>query len=191
MYYRCPARTLAPGSPALALHPPAVYLREDPIRDAANSWISGLFAPENVDRTVEALVASQQLTDNRPDHQAAQKQLSDAETRLRRLQAAIEAGVDPAALVDAINQAQATRAAAHAELENRPAPNALTHGEVYAMVDSLEDMGAALSGTNRESLLDLYQAIGLQIRYEPAAQLADLTIRPVSRVNSECVRGGT
>jgi hypothetical protein len=31
------------------------------------------------------------------------------------------------------------------------------------MVDSLEDMGAALSGTNRESLSNLYQAIGLQI----------------------------
>jgi hypothetical protein len=59
MYYRCPARTLAPGSPALALHPPAVYLHEDPIRDAVNSWISGLFVPESVDRTVEALVASQ------------------------------------------------------------------------------------------------------------------------------------
>ncbi|MDQ3765615.1 MAG: hypothetical protein M3460_30590 [Actinomycetota bacterium] len=121
MYYRCPARTLAPGSLILALHPPAVYLREDPIRDAVNSWISGLFAPENVDRTVEALVASQQRTDNRPDaHQAAQKRLSDAETRLRRLYAAIEAGVDSAAMVNAINEAQATRAAAHAELENRP-----------------------------------------------------------------------
>ncbi len=37
----------------------------------------------------------------------------------------------------------------------------------------------------------IYQTIGLQIRYEPPAQLADLTIQPVSRVNSECVRGGT
>jgi hypothetical protein len=169
-----------------------VYLREDPIRDAANNWISALFAPQNLDRTVEALVASQQPSDNRPHAQhAAQKRLGEAETRLRRLQAAIEAGVDPAALVDAINQAQATRAAVHAELKNRPAPNALTHAEVYAMIDSLEDMGTALSGTNPESLWNLYQAIGLQIRYEPAAQLADLTIQPMSRVNSECVRGGT
>ncbi|MGH3982167.1 MAG: hypothetical protein ACRDST_05640 [Pseudonocardiaceae bacterium] len=55
------------------------------------------------------MVASQQPSDNRPDaRQAAQKRLSEAETRLRRLQAAIEAGVDPAALVDAINEAQAT-----------------------------------------------------------------------------------
>ncbi|MGH3925502.1 MAG: hypothetical protein ACRDTT_22040, partial [Pseudonocardiaceae bacterium] len=56
-----PARTLAPGSPALALHPHAVYLREEPIRDAVNGWIGELFARENLDRTVMALVAPQEL----------------------------------------------------------------------------------------------------------------------------------
>jgi hypothetical protein len=60
MDYRCPARTPAPGSPALASHPPTVYLREDPLRDAVNSWIGHLFDPANVDRTVAALVASQE-----------------------------------------------------------------------------------------------------------------------------------
>jgi uncharacterized protein YPO0396 len=99
----------------------------------------GLFAQRTSTRTVQALVASQQLSDNRPNaQQAAQKRLSEVETRLRRLQALDRAGVDPAVLVDAINEAQATLAAAHAELENRPAPNALTHAEVYAMVDSRE-----------------------------------------------------
>jgi hypothetical protein len=58
MYYRCPARTLAPGSPAPASHPPAVYLREAPVRDAVNEWPGGLFAHENVDQTVAALVES-------------------------------------------------------------------------------------------------------------------------------------
>lgn len=46
------------------------------------------------------------------------------------------------------------------------------------MVDSLEDMSTALSGTNPEGLSNFYQAIGLQIRYKPVAQLADLTIQP-------------
>ncbi|WHT23592.1 hypothetical protein N8J89_20720 [Crossiella sp. CA-258035] len=54
MYYRCPARTLAPGSQALAAHPPTVYLREDAVQEAVNAWLGGLFAPENVDRTVAA-----------------------------------------------------------------------------------------------------------------------------------------
>lgn len=41
-------------------------------------------------------------------------------------QAAIGAGVDPEALTEAINEAQAERAAARAELGNRPAPEAIT-----------------------------------------------------------------
>ncbi|MEU4746054.1 recombinase family protein, partial [Actinosynnema sp. NPDC023658] len=58
VYYRCPARTLAPGSPALATHPPTVYLREDILQEAVNGWLGLLFAPENGDRTVAALVES-------------------------------------------------------------------------------------------------------------------------------------
>ena len=192
MYYRCPARTLAPGSPALALHPPAVYLREDPVRDAVNVWIGGLFARENVDRTVAALVASQELAGSQPAvREVAATRLSEAEARLRRFQAAIEAGVDPAALVEVINEAQAARAAARAEVENAPAPDALSAVEIYAMVDALGDVGEALSSTHPESLENLYAAVGLQVRYEPTSHTADVTIRPVSRVNSECVRGGT
>jgi hypothetical protein len=48
------------------------------------------------------------------------KRLSAAEARLRKFQAAIEAGVDPAAMVEGMNQAQAERVAARAELDNAP-----------------------------------------------------------------------
>jgi hypothetical protein len=46
MYYRCPAWTLTPGSSALSTHPPTVYMREDPLRDAVKGWIGGLFCKE-------------------------------------------------------------------------------------------------------------------------------------------------
>jgi len=59
MYYRCPARTLTPGSAALSTHPRTVYLREDPLRDAVNGWIGGLFRKENVDRTIRQLIGDQ------------------------------------------------------------------------------------------------------------------------------------
>src|SRR5882757_5384806 len=118
MYYRCPARTLAPGSRALESHPPAVYLREDPIRDAVNGWIGHLFDRDSVERTVTALVASQDNPEaGTPGREMCKRRLADAETRLRRLQEAIASGVDPVALVDVINEAQRERAAARAELE--------------------------------------------------------------------------
>lgn len=44
MYYRCPARTLAPGSPVLASHPGAVYLREDALQGAAIDSIGDVSA---------------------------------------------------------------------------------------------------------------------------------------------------
>jgi DNA invertase Pin-like site-specific DNA recombinase len=128
MYYRCPARTLAPGSPALASHPPAVYLREDPVRDAVNGWLGGLFARENVDRTVAALVGSQGGESS--SRESVKARLVNAEAKLRRLQAAIEAGVEPAALVESINEAQAQRSALQAELTNVPADGVQSDAEI-------------------------------------------------------------
>jgi hypothetical protein len=90
-----------------------------------------------------------------------------------------------------INEAQRERTAARAELEGAPAPNLLTDAEVYAMVDSLGDVGAALSGAKPDSLANLYTGIDLQIRYEPAENFADVSVRLGRRVNSAGVRGGS
>jgi hypothetical protein len=160
-YYRCTARTLAPGASALANHPATVNMREDVVLKSLNGWIGSLFSAENIDETVAALVASQSDTgapaarsageavrarraecwigglfdrknrdqtvaalfasqggDRDTDaREAIEKWLCEAETRLRRLRQAIEAGVDPTAVVEAINEAQAQRAAARAELK--------------------------------------------------------------------------
>ncbi|HET6500879.1 MAG TPA: recombinase family protein [Amycolatopsis sp.] len=192
MYYRCPARTLAPGSAALADHPPTVYVKEDPLMEAVNGWLGRLFARENVDQTVADLLASQDDGRTLPSGRESTKdRLDSAEAKLRRFQAAIEAGIDPAALVEAINEAQAQRAAARAELDNAPAPNTLSNAEVYAMIDSLGDVAEALANPKRERLENLYTAVDLQVRYEHETRAADVIIRPPARVNSARVRGGT
>lgn len=189
-YYRCLARTLAPGSAALDDHPRTVNLREADVLEPLNGWIGRLFDRDNVDRTVAALVASQEGMGRASDgREAVKKRLTDAEARLRRFQAAIETGVDPAAVVEAINEAQAQRTAARAELDGTPAPNALTEAEVYAMIDSLGDVDAVLSDAQPESLSRLYQALRLELRYEPDERAVVVTASP--RVVNECVRGGT
>jgi hypothetical protein len=58
-YYRCPARTLVPGSPVLAHHPKDVYLPEQAVLDL----LGRLFAPENRDETVDQLLASAGATE--------------------------------------------------------------------------------------------------------------------------------
>ncbi len=189
-YYRCKARTLAPGSSALAEHPKTVNLREDVIANAINGWLGELFAPDNRDETVRALVASQGSPAELAVDEAARRRLADAETALKRYQAAIAAGVEPSAVVDAINQTRAERDAARAHLAQAPdRPPVMDTAEVYAMIDALGDVGTAIERAQPERLARLYRELDLDVRYLPADQggVATLTLR----VASEGVRGGT
>lgn len=189
-YYRCVARTLAPGSPHLADHPKTVNLREDHVIGPLNDWIGSLFAPEYRDQTVADLLAAQDPSSKAQNQrQRIRKRLTDAETRLRRHQAAIEAGVNPAALVELINEAEAARAAAQSELDHLTEPEILTDAAIWAMIDSLGDITAALDTARPERLSTLYEALRLELRYKPQDQAVLVTATP--RVGNECVRGGT
>jgi DNA invertase Pin-like site-specific DNA recombinase len=188
-YYRCAARTLAPGSSVLADHPRTVNLRQEWVVEPLNAWIGGLFGRDNIDRLVDELVVSQESGQVDAAREVAKKRLADAEARLRRHQSAIEAGVEPAALVEVINTAQAERAAARAELDNAPAQRILDRADVFAMVDSLGDVGARLGDAKPQSLIKLYSELGLDLRYEPEEQAVYVAASP--RVVNVRVRGGT
>lgn len=84
---------------------------------------------------------------------------ADAEARLRRYQAAIASGVDPEALLEVINQAQAERSAVRKEIENAPAVARVTEADIHAMIDSLGDAGATLADARPAGLGLLDQAL--------------------------------
>ncbi|GLY71251.1 hypothetical protein [Amycolatopsis taiwanensis] len=121
-------------------------------------------------------------------HDAAKKRLDAAEAKLRRLRAAIEAGVEPAALVEAINDAQAQRAAARAELEGAPKRSTVDVAEIYARIDSLSDRGRPLNSASPEKLQDFYEELDLEMTYQAEERAVDVTIRPTRRVSAG-VRG--
>ncbi|HEX3589664.1 MAG TPA: recombinase family protein, partial [Pseudonocardiaceae bacterium] len=110
--------------------------------------------------------------------------------KLRRLTAAIEAGAEPAALVESINAAQEARLAAQAELANAPARVGLDVAEVYAMIDSLGDVTSMLHRAELGELEELYAALRLEMTYHHEERAVDVRIQPARR-DSECVRGGT
>jgi hypothetical protein len=146
---------------------------------------------QNRTRTIQALVESQggSLADAQREH--ARRRLTNAEVKLRRHQAAIEAGIDPAALIDATNQAQAERVAAHAKLNGQPAAQELTRQDIEAMIDSIGDISATLTEAQPQRLTALYDALRLQMVYNPDSRIVDVTLQPRGRVNSARVRGGT
>ena len=177
------ARTLAPGSPTLADHPKNVYLAERAVLPALNRWIGGLFDRRHREETVATLLACQDGGGDTNARQAMKKRLSDAETRLRRLKDAIEAGVDPGALVESINEAQAQRAAARAELSAAgPGSSLLSDAEIYAMIDSFSDVGEALNRANPPGIRKLYEELRLEMIYDPEAKAVDVAVRPLGGV---------
>ena len=116
------------------------------------------------------------------DADEAKARRADADQRLRRYRAATAAGVEPEAMVEAINQAQA-------EIDSAPTSAVLTAADVHAVIDSLGDVGAALDAGRPTALARLYQALDLEVRYEPEKRAAYITARPC--VDGACVRGGT
>jgi hypothetical protein len=158
---------------------------EAAVMEPLGEWISRLFARENRDRTVAALVASQHRAGGTSSaRKAIEKRLEAAESRLRRLQSAIEAGVEPAALVEGINEAQAQREAARAELGNSPRSSGRTEAEVYAMVDSLGDVGRVVKDADPAKLEELFVLLRLEMTYNAEGRMVDVTIRPAGRVNA-------
>ncbi|MFC9250182.1 hypothetical protein [Amycolatopsis thailandensis] len=153
-----------------------------------NGWIGSLFDQQNIEQTVTRLVGAQPAVRAEGDG-VASKQLEEAEAKLRRFQDAIAAGVDPMALVESINEAQADRAAAQGALAVAGEPAGITDAEVYAMIDSLGDIRAALADSQPGKLARLYRDLRLDLRYnnEKEAVYATTSLR----VNNAGVRGGT
>ncbi|WP_310971676.1 recombinase family protein [Amycolatopsis sp. 505] len=188
-YYRWTSRTMAPGSLQLTEHPKTVNLREGVVVEALNGWLHELFHPDNRDRTAAALLGSDGSKAGCGPLEAARNRLADAEARLQRYQAAIAAGVEPDALVDPINQAQAERAAAKAQIESVPADSTVSRAEIYARIDALGDVCGTLADATTAGLSRLYRALNLELRYEPKELAVYATTSP--GVDSACVRGGT
>ena len=158
--------------------------------DLLNEWIGRLFVPDHRDETVDLLLASAGVTGAEPAPGGKVKtKITEASTKLRRLQDAIKAGVNPAALVDAINEAQAELEAAEAERALQPDARTITRAEVYAMIDYLGNVGAALKRGDPAELQRLYEGLRLEIIYHSDQKAAEAVIR-LGR-DSERVRGGT
>ncbi|MFC9964601.1 recombinase family protein [Nocardia ignorata] len=165
VYYRCRASALAPGSPQLAHHPRTINLREDLITGPVDTWLGTVFAPANIDRTVAALLAADDDDDSTTRLEALRRRIKQAEAKIDRHLAAIEAGVDPQVVVAALNAAQADKAAAEVEANNLPKTVKLTETEIRKLIESLGDIRLALTNGSPGHKQELYEALMLQVRY--------------------------
>jgi hypothetical protein len=141
---------------------------------------------ERIDRDWQGLAGRERLR-SRGEHELARKRLADAEARLRKHPQAIEAGVDPTALVEVINRTHAERVAAEEGLANLPETGAITDAAIHAMIDSLGDVDQVLGEAEPDRLSQLYEQLHLDLRYNPRENVVEATSS--LRVVSAGVRG--
>jgi DNA invertase Pin-like site-specific DNA recombinase len=168
-YYRC----RFPQEYALAnkmSHPRNVYLREDQIVPALDRWLGRLFDPESIDQTIAALAATQRPAPRDEQGAAARREIAEADRKLARHRAALEAGADPAVIARWIAEVQASKAAAETRLQcSRPVSTRhLSHDELAEMIANLGDVLRVLADADPARKAVLYGGLGLRLTFYPA-----------------------
>ena len=112
---------------------------------------------------------------------------------LRRYRAALDGGADPLVVGQWINQATATRKAAEARLAElrRQAGQALNSAQVRRLLAQagVDTVAGRLATANHDDRARLYQALGIELVYQPAQRLVAASAEP-GRC-TEGVGGGT
>ena len=178
-HYRCKV----PSEYALANkvdHPPTIYVREDHVVPALDTWIAGIFDPANLDQTVATLVEAQGPSD--VDHArtaAARAQLEDTNTKISRLVAAIEAGSPIDLVGDRLQQLRATKALAERELRLARPARQLTEDAVRDLVAHLGPINTVLAEADPEAKALLYNELGLELNFDAERRLVEVQASPV------------
>ncbi|WP_433684002.1 hypothetical protein [Nocardia sp. CA-119907] len=170
-------------------HPKTVNLRESAIIGPVNRWLARLFDRDHRDDTIATLVEAHNADSNDGVRETLRRRFVEAEAKLERHRAAIEAGVDPTILVDAMNAAQAEKAIAQSELDNLPRVVPLRAVELHKLIDSLGDIAAVLDAGRPSDRARIYDALDLQIRYLHTEMAAEVAAIPC--VVNTGVRRGT
>jgi DNA invertase Pin-like site-specific DNA recombinase len=187
-YYRC----RYPTEYALANdvdHPRTVYLREDGVVRELDRWLAGVFDPENLDETCEALADAAAVRDSDiAAAEAARRKLIDCDTRLERYRLALESGTDPAVVTRWIADVQGDRLVAEQALA-AASRTAIDVEAIRARILELGPMGPVLEAANPVAKAELYGSLNLHLTYRPAENLVVAAASPMCA--TERVGGGT
>ncbi|WP_197284986.1 recombinase family protein [Sciscionella sediminilitoris] len=187
---RKPAYRPRPGSPLLETHPTNVYLREAHVIGPLNEWLDRWFGREQRQTTVEAMLGVDLANPDTVRAKQVKASIADAEKRRHRLQAAIEAGADPDALIDGLNRAKADKDAAKAELRRIPSGRTVDRVQIEAALDYLEDVDRILDQGKPERLQEFYKKLGLELIFDQKEKTVAVKAKSLGR-DSKCVGGGT
>ena len=191
-YYRC----RFPAEYALANkvdHPRNVYVREDAFDAQVNRWIAGLFDPSHVHETIDLITAAQDSGTDDIAAEAAKAKIADANQRMARYKATIDAGGDPAEIGAWITEAKAQRVQAEAELRRATSKARITRQQIEELITMTADIAATLRDAEPAQMADAYRKLGVRLTYDPAGPAHPGHGQPTSGQYRQMVgvRGGT
>ncbi|WP_083828278.1 MULTISPECIES: recombinase family protein [Protofrankia] len=194
-YYRC----RYPQEYALANHihhPSNVYVREDAVLPALDTWLATTLTPPRLTDTLDAMTTTQNVpTGQNQATERARLTIADCTTKLTRYRAALDAGADPVIVTTWIAQTQADRAAAERQLREATTDSdrRMSRDEIAALVEALGDILTALTEADPADKTEVYRQLSLHLIYQPATQTvqAEVKINPRYRGVMVGVRGGT
>jgi site-specific DNA recombinase len=176
-YYRC----RFPNEYALANkvdHPRNVYLREDAFGTDVHDWLATLFAPGRLQHTIDLITAAQHGAADDITAHAARARIADANQKMTRYRAAIDAGGDPEEIGTWISQAKAQRIQAETDLRNATVSNRLTRRQIGDLIEGITDMAAILIDADPAKAADAYDKLGLRLTYNPEARTVHAIANP-------------
>lgn len=194
-YYRC--RYAQEYALANKIHHPRnIYLRERDLVGPLDTALARAFAPHRIADTVAAMADHHDTPQVDQEIIRARAQLSDANTKLTRHKAALEAGADPTIVAGWISEVEAERRRALAVL-NQPRPQAaaqhLTRDQIHDLVTRLGDIVGVLREADPADRAEVYQQLGLRLTYDPGNQKVRVQAVPDADSYGVMVRvrGGT
>jgi site-specific DNA recombinase len=179
-YYLC----RFPAEYALAnriSHPKNVYLREADVLGQVDDWFAEIFAPANLDATLDTLAEQAAQLDDpaaRARAEAASARIADYDAQISRYRASLDAGGDPAVIGPWIAETQAKKVTAQAEIRTATGRRQLSRDDIAAIVAAFADLAQVVREADPADKADLYAQLKLTLTYQPGERLVEATVKP-------------
>lgn len=177
-------------------HPKNVYLREADVLGQVDDWLAEMFAPANIDATLDVLAGqAAQLEDpaTRGKADAAQARIAEYDAQISRYRASLDAGGDPAVIGPWIAETQARKVTAQAEIRTATGRRQMSRDDIAAIVAAFADLAQVVREADPADKADVYAQLNLTLTYQPGQRLVEVTVKPGLNMRKGFVRvrGGT
>jgi hypothetical protein len=175
-------------------HPVNVYVREEQLLPAVDSWLLKIFAPHRLEQTIRELAATHHQPPGTAPAPAGDSAavIPACDAKLARYQAALDAGADPVTVAAWTREVTAERAAALARAAKPTASSApLTEQRIQQIIQALGDIRDVIQNADAASKACIYNRLELRLTYQPGHNRvhAQANLDPRERGDMGSVRG--